>query len=137
MCSSTSEMRCTEQRTSKHDAAVTLRKACHSQQVCPCASLTPWTAASAELRTLNSDSVYLTLIVTARVWSSRDYTGTVSLTREKYLQPHTQDARSKRWMGTVLPFVPKHLGHQLPHHSAFFLLIKSSERLGNQCVWGW
>lgn len=131
-------MHCIEQRTSKQ-----ARCSCHTLQgLSQATSLSMCLTNSLNcsfdwVLTLNSDSVYITLIVTARIWSSWDYTGTVSLTRKKYLQSHTQDIRSKRRMGTVLPrchapFLSKHLGHQLPDYSAFFFIRKSSECLGNK-----
>ena len=131
-------MHCIEQRTSKQ-----ARCSCHTLQgLSQATSLSMCLTNSLNctfnwVLTLNSDFVYITLTITDRIWSSWDYTGTVSLTREKYLQSHTRDIRSKRQMGTVLPcchapFLSK--GHQLPDHSAFFLITKSSECLGNKGV---
>lgn len=127
-----------EQRTSKQ-----ARCSCHtlqslSQATSPSMCLTNSLNCSFErVLTLNSDSFYITLIVTARIRSSWDYTGTGSLMREKRLQSHSRDIRGKRWMGRALPcchapFLSKHLAPQLPHHPACFLITKSAECLGNK-----
>lgn len=122
------------EQASKHDAAVTPQGLSQATSLPMCLT-NSFNCSFDWVLTLNSDSVYNTLIITARIWSSQDYTGRVSLGRKKYLRSHTQDIRSKRWMGTVLPcchapFLSK--GHQLPDQSAFFRITKSSECLGNK-----